>query len=305
MIGLFGATGFIGANLARRLIASNEQLRLVSRRIDANFISEFGASAGLVEANLLDPSEMSSSLVGIDTVVQLIGTSSPGFENKNIVADIRDNVIRQIEFLELCANAGVRRFIFVSSGGAIYGPNAPVPTSEDIPCAPINSHGLTKLTVENYLRMYGALGRLEYIILRVSNLFGPGQKFRRGQGLVPAILERYRRNMPVRIFGDGGARRDYLFIDDLIDAIERAIRLPDGATATINVGRGESRSVLEVIEAIEAATGRALEKQFLPARATDIAESRLNIERARALLGWMPATDFQSGIQKTVVAAMG
>lgn len=302
MIGVFGATGFIGSHLARRLVGADESLRLVSRRMEANFLAEFGGSCECVEANILEPLDISPALNGLETVVQLISSSSPGLENRHLISDIRNNIIPQVEFIQSCVTAGVDRFVFISSGGTVYGPAAPVPTPEDMQGAPISSYGATKLTVENYLRMYGTLEKIEYVILRVSNPFGPGQRFRRGQGLIPAILDRYRRNQPIQIFGDGSARRDYLYIDDLIDAIQKAIYLPGEASFTLNIGQGESRSINEVVDAMERASGHTFEREYLPGRPTDVEESCLDISKAKAVLDWTPKTAFQDAINLTVNA---
>ncbi|MEX0344944.1 MAG: NAD-dependent epimerase/dehydratase family protein [Rhizobiaceae bacterium] len=302
MIGIFGATGFIGSHLARRLVGAEEGLRLVSRRMEANFLAEFGDSCECVEANILEPLDISPALNGVKTVVQLISSSSPGLENKHLVSDIRNNIIPQVEFIQSCVAAGVDRFVFISSGGTVYGPAAPVPTPEDAQCTPINSYGVTKLTVENYLRLYGMLEKIGCVILRVSNPFGPGQRFRRGQGLIPAILDRYRRNQPIQIFGDGSARRDYLYIDDLVDAIQKAIDMPGEVNFTLNIGQGESRSISEVVGAIERASGHIFEKEYLPGRPTDVKESCLDISKANAVLDWTPKTAFQDAINLTVKA---
>ncbi len=275
---------------------------MVSRRIRPEFTAQFGSTCELVEANLAEPLDMSPTLDGLTTAIQLISSSSPGLENKHLISDLRNNTIPHVEFMQSCIDAGVKRIIFVSSGGTVYGPNAPVPTPENAPCTPISSYGVTKLTVENYLRMYGALGNIEYIILRVSNPFGPGQQFRRGQGLIPAILDRHRQGLPVQIFGDGSARRDYLFVDDLIDAIEKAVELPGEPRETINIGQGESRSVAEIVTAIEEASGSAFQKEYLRERKTDVFESCLEIERADAVLTWKPKTSFYDGIRQTVMA---
>jgi UDP-glucose 4-epimerase len=302
MIGVFGAGGFLGRHIVRRLSAGAVPVRAVCRKRDIAFDREFEPLADLLEGDLRQPLAMSEALEGIETVIQLISSSSPGLGNEHAIADIEENVIPHVEFLQSCVHAGVRRYVFISSGGTVYGPDAPVPTAETWPCTPISSHGITKLTVEKYIQMYGRVDGLEYAILRLSNPFGPGQIFRKGQGLIPAILDLHRRNRPVRIYGTGAARRDFIYVDDVVDAVVAAIELPDAVQATINVGSGQARSVMEVVEAIETQIGKPFEKRFVPARATDVDVSFLDISLAASLLNWRPKTAFEDAIRATVAS---
>ena len=232
MIGVYGADGFIGRHLVRYLAARGAPVRAVSRKFDPSFVTSVSGSVEFVEGDLGQPLAMASSLQDVTTVVQLISSSSPGLMNDHAVTDITENVVPHVQFLQNCLRAGVKRYIFLSSGGTVYGPDAPVPTPETCPTNPISSHGLTKLFVEKYIQMHGHVDGLEYVILRVANPFGPGQTYRKGQGLVPAIVDRWQKGLPIRVFGDGAARRDYIYIDDVIEAVDAAIRL-DGDTRLV------------------------------------------------------------------------
>jgi len=300
VIGVYGANGFIGRHILHRLAKNGEPVRAISRRFDLAFTESFGNEVEFIEADLRLPLDMASTLQDIDTVIQLVSTSSPGMKNDHAIADIEENVVRHVQFLRNCVQAGVRRYIFISSGGTVYGPGAPRPTPETSPTNPINSHGLTKLIVEKYIQMHGHVDGLEYIILRVANPFGPGQEFRKGQGLIPAILDHWRKNMPVKIFGTGTALRDYLFIDDLTEAIQLAALLPGTPRLTLNIGSGEVRSVIEVIDAIEAATGHQFQREYIEARSTDVDVASLDIALAKEVLNWTPKTPFHDGIRMTV-----
>ncbi|MDN2566009.1 NAD-dependent epimerase/dehydratase family protein [Aquibium sp. A9E412] len=305
MIGVYGANGFIGRYVVRRLVAAGLPVRAVSRRFDAGFAASLAGRADVFEGDLGQQLAMAASLQDVDTVVQLVSSSSPGLKNDHAAADIRENVLPHVEFLQTCIGAGVRRYVFVSSGGTVYGPDAPVPTPEDAATNPISSHGLTKLTVEKYVRMHGHVDGLQHVILRVANPFGPGQLYRKGQGLIPAIFERWQKGAPVRIFGDGEAQRDYVYIDDVIEAIEAAVRLAGAPQLVLNIGSGEARSVNAVIAAIESATGHRFDREYVEARATDVPVACLDIAAARRHLGWAPRTPFDAGIARTVRALDG
>lgn len=300
MIGIYGSNGFIGRHLVRRLAALGVATRAVSRRHDQSFTAGIRGPVEFLQADFTDPLAMAASLQDVDTVVQLVSTSSPGLRNEHSIADIRENVLPHVEFLHNCVRAGVRRFVFLSSGGTVYGPNVPVPTPETCDTNPICSHGLTKLMVEKYIQMHGHVDGLDYVILRLANPFGPGQEFRKGQGLIPAILDRCRKGLPVRIFGQGETRRDYLYIDDAIDAIVAALDSTTTSRQIINIGGGESRSVLEVVAAVEAFIGQPLQREYVAARGTDVDVSQLDITRAGAMLGWRPRTPFRLGLERTL-----
>lgn len=300
MIGIYGSNGFIGKHLVRRLATLGLPVRAISRRHDEHFVSGIHGQVEFLTANFGDPLAMAASLQDIDTVVQLISTSSPGLKNEHAVADIQENVIPHITFLRSCVQAGVRRYVFLSSGGTIYGPDASTPTPESAATNPICSHGLTKLSVEKYIQMHAHVDGLEYVILRLANPYGPGQEFRKGQGLIPAILDRYNKGLPVRILGDGRARRDYVYIDDVIDAIAMVLELQSVPRLVLNIGGGTTRSVLDVLAAVEAATGHVIAREYVDARGSDVEVSSLDIALAHSVLGWSPHTGFEEGVHRTV-----
>lgn len=297
MLAIYGANGFIGRHVVSRLVASGHSVRAVSRKFDTPIAAAWGNAVDMVEADFTNPLSMLSSLQDVDTVVQLISSSSPGMGNKVLVEDIKENVIPHVSFMRNAAEAGVKKYVFISSGGTVYGPDASVPTPETARTNPINSHGMTKLTIEKYLQMFGKVEGLDYVILRVSNPFGPGQSFRKGQGLIPAILQRHREGRAVQIFGDGHSQRDYLYISDLVAAIDRVVSRPDIRNEVINIGKGKGRSVLEVLTTIEASLGTTLEKEFIPDRGTDVSMSILDITKAKAVLSWAPEVSFEAGIR--------
>lgn len=305
MIGVFGANGFIGRHLVRRLARRGRPFRAVSRRFEAAFAAELPPHVELVEADLREPLGMASALQDLRTVVQLISASTPGLKNDNIIADLEENVLPHVAFLQMCVTAGVERFVFVSSGGTVYGPGAPIPTPETCPTEPISSHGLTKLVVEKYIGMHGRLYGLDHVILRAANPFGPGQVYRRGQGLIPALLERWQRGQPVRVYGNGRSMRDYIYIDDMTDALEAALDLPGQPRLVLNIGCGESRSVMDVIRALEAVLGGRFEIEYVGARVTDVDTVCLDPSRAQEVLGWRRRVPFEDGISKTVRAWRG
>lgn len=298
MIGVYGGNGFIGRHIIERLARRDIRIRAVSRRFDPSFRAKWEHVVDFVDADFRDSLSMVASLQDVDTVIQLISSSSPGMGNKLIVEDIQDNVIPHVEFVRNAIDAGVRRYVFFSSGGTVYGPDAPVPTSELAQTNPINSHGLTKLMIEKYLQMFGVVDGLNYTILRVSNPYGPGQIFNKGQGLIPAVLHRHREGKPIAIIGDGSSERDFIYIGDVLDAVEVLLSTDAADREILNIGSNRGYSVLELIGTLEREMGITFTREMLPARKTDVARSILDNSKARQLLNWNPRTSLTEGIRQ-------
>jgi UDP-glucose 4-epimerase len=300
LIGIYGATGFIGRHVVRHLLSVGSTIRVVSRRIPAHMHQDLEGCRDVREIDLKDRFHIADSLEGVDIAIQMISSSSPGFGNAHIIEDIHDNILPHVAFVEECVRNGVRRLIFLSSGGTVYGHPISVPIAETHPTEPINSHGLTKLVVEKYLRLYEAMSSLECVVLRLANPYGPGQMLRKGQGLIPALLTCLRNQQPVRIFGDGSAERDYVYIDDVCEAIACAVTVPDLRGITLNIGSGEGRSVTDIVGAIETILGRSVDRISVPARPADVQRNVLDITLARERLGWEPRVSFSHGLRRTL-----
>jgi len=298
MIGVFGANGFMGKHLTRHLVGHGMDVTAVARDFDA---TARVSGARLFRGDLRDASAMGVALSGIETVVQLMGTSTPAQGNARTTKHIHDDVIPHVDFLNQCVEAGVKRVVFASSGGTVYGPTSGVrPTSESDTTDPISSHGVTKLTVEHFIKLHGHLDGLEYVILRIGNPYGPGQVLRNGQGLIPALIDRHRAGLPITVYGDGSTARDYVYIDDVVRALRAAVERPSPRSLVLNVGSGTRHTVLEVVRSIESILGARFVIDFMPARKADVSSIALDISRISAELGWKPEVDFEEGLRRTL-----
>jgi UDP-glucose 4-epimerase len=270
------------------------------RAFSPDFESKVG---GRVEVRVVDFNETLSThaaLQGIDQVINLVNASSPALGNGRVEEDLLNNALPHVAFTQSCLLSGVSRMIFVSSGGTVYGEPRYLPVDEDHITAPLVSYGMTKLVAEQYIRMLTRGTAMSYIILRVSNPFGPGQMLRKGQGLIASVLERHAQSAPISIYGDGQTQRDYLYIDDLCEALIAALDVPS-MQETFNIGTGVGRSVMDILTAIEAHIGQQLAKEFLPARHTDAKSNVLDCRKAERMLGWTARTPFDEAIRRTVV----
>lgn len=301
VIGIFGANGFIGRALVRDLLRRRCDVVALGRAFPPNYQDLVGE----VETRIVDITDVltvQATLCGIDRIVNLVNSSSPALGNERAMEDAAANVLPQISFVQSCILSHVSRIVFLSSGGTVYGAPAYTPLDEAHPTNPLVSYGMTKLVAEQYLRMLTRDRSPDHVILRVSNPFGPGQVLHKGQGLVPAILARHAAGLPILVYGDGKAERDYLYIDDLCEAVAAALDAPP-MRETFNIGTGQGRSVLEVIRALEVALGQTLPIQYVEGRPTDARSNVLDCRKAAQLLGWSPATSFEEGIRRTVAAA--
>lgn len=294
---VLGGAGFIGSNLVNALVAQGHRPRVLTRpsRSNANLRHLFD-DIDLIHGDFMDDAGLRVALQGVHTVYHLITTTFPSMVIESSNYDLLSNLLPTIRLLELSREAGVRRIVYASSGGTIYGEPQRVPIDESHPLAPKSAYGQSKLTIENYLSFYGRTTPLEVSILRVSNPYGPGQNVYGNQGLVAVAMGCALDERPLRVIGRGDAVRDFIYIDDVVDAMLRATSAPP---QIINVSSGAGRSVNEVIAAIESASGRTLKRLAVPERAGDVKISVLDNSRARHALDWSPKVEFEAGVART------
>lgn len=294
---VLGGAGFIGSNLVRALVARGVRPRVLTRpsRSNANLRPLF-ADIELVHGDFMDEGLVRSALRGVHTVYHLITTTFPNMVLESSNYDLLSNLLPTIRMLELAREAGVKRIVYASSGGTIYGEPQQVPIDEQHPLAPKSAYGQSKLTIENYLNFYARTTPLEVSVLRLSNPYGPGQNLYGAQGLVAVAMGCALDGRPLGVFGDGSSVRDYVYIDDVIDGMLRATTAPP---QILNLSSGHGRSVNEVIAAVEAASGRTVPRLARPARAGDVAVNILDNRRAQAALGWAPRVDFETGVRRS------
>lgn len=293
---ILGGNGFIGSHLVDRLLAEGQEVRVFDKYeeryrkplpdVDYHF-GDFGNRGLLADA-----------LQGVDIVFHLISTSLPKTSNDDPAYDVQSNVIETIFLLEKCVELGVGKIVFISSGGTVYGRPTHLPVSEDSPTEPECSYGITKLTIEKYLALYLQLHGLEYVIVRPSNPYGSRQNPHGIQGAIPVFLGKVARNEPIEIWGDGEVIRDYLYIDDLIDAICRAA-VTSSTERIFNVGSGEGVSLNRIVSIIREVSGREVPVNYTPARSFDVPAICLDISRARHHLAWDPVMPLGDGIRRT------
>ena len=238
------------------------------------------------------------ALRGVEVVFHLAGTTDPKTSNDDPAYDVESNVLSTLRLLDACLAAGVRKVVFNSSGGTVYGVPGMLPVREDHPTDPICSYGITKLTIEKYLDLYRRLHGLDYVALRVSNAYGEGQNPDRGQGAVAAFTARVARRQPIEVWGDGSVTRDYVHVEDVARALVMAAeRTPQDRL--LNVGSGVGTTLNELIDLIREVTGRDAEVRYTSGRAFDVPALVLDTHRIQEQIGWHPQVMLDEGLRRT------
>lgn len=293
---VLGAGGFIGTNLCRALVGRVDTLRAFGRR---QSFPDALRGCEWVPGDFADPTSLPPAIAGCDVVFHLVNATTPASANVDKVADLQANVASTLHLLEACRETGVRRVVFVSSGGTIYGVPETVPTPESSPTDPITAYGISKLAIEKYLGLYGYLHGLEYRVLRVANPFGPYQTALKNQGVIAAFLRRALAGKSIEMWGDGSVTRDYVYIDDVVDALVAAA-VHQGDHRIFNVGSGEGRSLNDIAAAIEMLLGRPVPVERRAGRSVDVPVSILDTGLAARDLGWQAGTPFIEGLRRTI-----
>lgn len=297
---VLGANGFLGRNLIRNLAGNVLELRAFGR---SEMPSDFPINEGTwIKGDYRVANDLRNAIAGSDRVIHLISTSTPGTSDKNRAIDVEDNLIATIRLLDLCVEENVEQVIFMSSGGAVYGNLAEIPTPETSALNPRSSYGVVKIAIEKYLQIYKELYDLDYRIVRASNPYGPHQTGKNLQGLIGSILHSGLSSKEVELWGDGSVVRDFIYIDDLVDGLMSVLSF-EGDSRIFNIGSGEGTTVLEIVElcrGVLSDRGHELVVNFKDSRLIDIKSSILDISLAKKELFWHPRTTLNSGIEKTL-----
>lgn len=223
---------------------------------------------------------------------------------------VENNIVGTMVLVEVCVERKVKKIIFASSGGAIYGDSDILPIKEEFPTNPISLYAVQKLMVENYLLYVQRTEDIQMVILRISNPYGPGQKPYTGQGIVATFIASALHGKSVEIWGDGNAVRDYIYIEDLSRCLEMCV-IKNMKSGIYNVGSGEGTSIFEICKNIERIVDKKILYEEKKAGKSQVRNNILDCSKIFNEIGWRPQIDMQQGlkwsvgneIQNTVVRA--
>jgi UDP-glucose 4-epimerase len=288
-----GGAGFIGSHLVERLLADGAAV-LVVDDLSTGAPERVPAGVRLERLDIAgDEIERAFDDWRPDVVFHLAAQASVPVSIQAPLRDLAVNVIGTNRVAAAARTAGARRFVFVSSGGAIYGETSDPATETTLP-APTSYYGIHKLAAEGHV----ALAGMPYAIARPSNVYGPGQGAGLEGAVVAAFLEQADSTGVLRIHGDGRQTRDFVHVEDVVGALLRLAE-PDMASGTWNVASGTSGTILDLAETVEAALGRPLGREFTAERAGDVRHSAASAARLEAI-GWRPSISLSSGIGRLV-----
>lgn len=295
---IVGGGGFLGSHLALGLLAQGHAVRILDRPNLRRFDGAQGSdSVEWHEGDFVNHDDVSKALSGCEIVFHLAWTTLPQSSNDNPIYDVETNVIGTLHLLEIACQKQVRKVIFASSGGTVYGIPKKIPITESHATDPVCAYGISKLVIEKYLNLYHVLHGLDYRILRLANPFGERQRPAGSQGAVSVFLHKALRNETIDIWGDGTVIRDYVYVGDMIDAFLKVASY-NGEHRVLNIGSGEGKSLKDVIVAIELLLGRKISYTTLPSRKFDVPINILDSSRACTALKWQPKTSFNDGLAR-------
>ncbi len=305
-----GAAGFIGSTLVDRLLLEGHKVVGVD-----NFVN--GSTANLDQAlryNRLRPGQFTflkvdiqaPELAGIvdgahpDVVCHLAAQVDLRASVSDPQFDARTNVLGTINVLEASRRAGVPRFVYAASGGSRYGAPASLPVTETAPLNPLSPYAAAKVAGEMYIRAYAGMYGIAPICLGLANVYGPRQNPHGEAGVIAVFGSRMISGKPVTVYGDGTAARDYIYVDDVVDAFVRAGAAPLTTVGTYNIGTGRPTTVTEVHRAVADALDGAAEPCYAAARTGELHEIALDATKAADELGWRPEVGLVEGIHRTM-----
>jgi UDP-glucose 4-epimerase len=296
---IIGGNGFIGAHLVDALLESGHEVRVFDRY--PSRYREQLPNVEYVSGDFANHGEVDAAVQGVDWIFHLAYTTLPQTSNDDPVYDVRSNVIDTLQLLQSCREHKVKKFVFISSGGTVYGIPQRVPVTEDHPTEPICSYGITKLTIEKYLNLYHRIHGLDYVVARVSNPYGEFQNPYAKQGAIGVFLGNIVQGQPITIWGDGEVVRDYVYIKDAVKALVLAAEYDAGPDEprVFNVGYGSGHSLNDIIAEIKKVVDMPVEVKYTPSRAVDVPVNVLDISRATRHLEWHPNTELARGLAQT------
>ena len=296
---IYGGAGFIGSHTTETLLDNNFEVTVfdkinASKKNLTNVLNKIR----FIEGDFNNSIDIEESLKNQDYVIHLVSSTLPADSNLNPQYDVETNLISSLNLFEECVNQKIKKVIFVSSGGTIYGNPIKLPINEEHPTNPTSSYGIIKLTIEKYLLLYKSLKGLDYKILRLSNPFGERQNPHSGQGLISNLLYKIKNKQTLEIWGDGKVIRDYFYIKDGVKAIHLSIK--DHSQSNIfNISSSKGYSINQILDRFRKVLKLKFKVKYTAGRKFDVRKNILDNSKAQSILNWKPETGFNQALMKT------
>lgn len=292
-----GGAGFIGSNLARRLLDEGAEV-VVLDDLSTGRASHLPTASGLtlIAGDLRTHAALPELVAGSDFIFHLAAQVGNVKSIERPLDDAGVNILGSVRLLDACRGTGIERLVY-SSSSAIFGEATRLPVDEDHPQRPASFYALSKLTAERYALLAHALWDVPAVCLRYFNVFGLPMEDNEYTGVISIFFRRLAAGLPLTIYGDGSARRDFVHVEDVVTAnLLAGIAAPPGAV--YNIGSGCGATVRELAETMCAVTGRWPGIEQAPARAGEVRDSQADIGRARRELGFQPQWTLRDGLER-------
>jgi UDP-glucose 4-epimerase len=304
-----GAAGFIGSTLVDRLLREGHQVvgidnlstGVLANLDDARHRYRGNRRFTFVQSDIQAP-ELGDIVAGgnPDVIFHLAAQVNLRASVTDPLFDARNNVLGTINIAEAARHAGVERIVYAASGGSRYGDPDRTPADEGVQTDPISPYAVAKLAGEMYLRAYAEMYRITPVCLALANVYGPRQNPHGEAGVITVFGRAMITDNAATVYGDGTAARDYVYVDDVVDAFMRAAEAPHSTVGTFNIGTGRQTTVIEVHRLIAEVLGSLSSPCFAEARSGELQAIALDSTKAREELGWTPAVDLLDGIGRTI-----
>src|SRR3990170_7676943 len=293
-----GGAGFIGSNLVHKLIQRGHKVVVIDN-LSTGFRSNLHPQAKFYKVDICSAViDKIFQRERFDYILHYAAQVDVRKSLQNPILDVEVNISGSINLLRSCQKHKVKKVIFASTGGAIYGEQSYFPADEKHLELPISPYGVTKLSVEKYLYFYNKVYGISYVAIRYANVYGPRQNPKGDSGVVAIFSEKLLRNEALTIYGKGEQTRDYVYVEDAVNAALLALKSKQ--TGSFNIGTGKETSVNQLYQMMKAKTGSESMVTYAPFRAGEQMRSCIDYTKAKKLLGWKPSFDLYSGLDLTL-----
>jgi UDP-glucose 4-epimerase len=296
---IFGGNGFIGSHLAEGLLHQGNDVVIFDHfKRGISNIEKIIDNVTLIKGDFTNETEINQALKDVDFIFHFISTTTPPTAISNPLYDVETNVIGSIRLFQAAVKNDVKKIIFPSSGGTIYGEPKKIPIRETAPLNPMNPYAISKMAIEQYLHYFHEHYDLDYLIVRYSNPYGKRQNPNGNQGVIPIFLKKIKDDDIPTIYGDGNSLRDYIYVKDAIDATLQLMDVKD-TNNIFHIGSGRGTSLNELISIMSEVTGKAISPKYIDNTGFYLSKIILDISKVKRATGWNPKVSLHEGIERT------
>lgn len=296
---IFGGNGFLGSHIAKALLEKGYAVSVFDNfQTGMANLDPIKSKIQVIQGDFHDEKDVSSAIKGVDYIFHYISTTVPSTAKNDPVYDIASNVIGSIKLFQHAVDNKVKRIIFSSSGGTVYGEPQHLPIRETDPANPTEPYAISKVAIERYLQYFHDAYGLDYTIFRYSNPYGEGQNRRGKQGVIPIFLNAIKQGQHPVVFGDGSMIRDYIYIKDAV-AATMAVFEKTTSEKIFNVGSGQGTSINDLLDIMSAVAGRKITAEYVKPSGPYVQKFILDTTRIRDVSGWKPSTSLRDGLKIT------